>query len=147
MIRKLTLAVGFGAGYVLGAKAGKERYDQIEAKFRELLGQPAVQDFTNNVSSSASAAADKAKATVNDKVSAVGDKVGSSPDSTITPAPVVVPPVPLSNDLLSPDPLAVDPLAADPLADDIVVVDLGVSGATTGPILGASPSGSAPDVL
>ena len=124
MIRKLTLAIGFGAGYVLGAKAGTERYDQIEAKVRELLGQPAVQDFTSNVSSTASAAADKAKATVNDKVSAVGDKVS--------------PPSDTSSDLLTPV----------PVADDVVVVDLGVSGAaTTGPVLGASPSGTAPDVI
>ena len=134
MIRKLTLAIGFGAGYVLGAKAGTERYDQIEAKFRELLGQPAVQDFTSNVSTSASAAADKAKATVNDKVSAVGDKVGSSSSSTPAAAPV----------------------------DEVVVVDLGASGAATtgstfgtagttptapGPVLGASPSSTAPDVI
>ena len=42
MIRKLTLAVGFGAGYVLGAKAGKERYRQIEGKVRELMGRSDV---------------------------------------------------------------------------------------------------------
>ena len=122
MIRKLTLAVGFGAGYVLGAKAGKERYDQIEAKARELLGQPAVQDFTSNVSSQASAAADKAKATVNDKVSAVGDKVSSTDSPSSSKSPVT--------------------------GEDVVVVDLGASGAaTTGPVLGASASGTAPDVL
>ena len=138
MIRKLTLAVGFSAGYVLGAKAGKERYDQIEAKVRELLGQPAVQDFTNKASTSASAAADKAKATVNDKVSAVGDKVGSSSDTT---------------------PSTSTSTSTMPITDDVVVVDLGASGAATstspviggpvigGPVRGASPSGTAPDVL
>ena len=50
MIRKLTLAIGFGAGYVLGAKAGTQRYDEIMAKARELMGQPAVQDLTSNLS-------------------------------------------------------------------------------------------------
>jgi hypothetical protein len=29
MIRKLTFATGLATGYVLGAKAGRERYDQI----------------------------------------------------------------------------------------------------------------------
>lgn len=29
MIKKLALATGFAAGYVLGAKAGTERYDEI----------------------------------------------------------------------------------------------------------------------
>ncbi len=80
MVRKLTLLVGFGAGYVLGAKAGKERYSQIETKVRDLMGQPAVQDFTSNVSATASSAADKAKATVNEKVEAASDKVGQTSD-------------------------------------------------------------------
>ena len=81
MIRKLTLAAGFGAGYVLCAKAGKERYAQIEAKFRELAGMPAVQDMTSTVADTASTLGDKAKTAVTDKVSAVGDKVaGGSSD-------------------------------------------------------------------
>ncbi len=150
MIRRLTLAVGFSAGYVLGAKAGKERYAQIESKVRELLGQPAVQDFTSNVANTASAAADKAKTTVNEKVEAVADKVDAAAPSRSTTSPT-------------------------PIADDIVVVDLGpgTSGTSTtapttarplptgpatsapttarplptGPIGGASPSGSAPDVV
>ncbi len=83
MIRKLTLAVGFGAGYVLGARAGKERYQQIEAKVRELLGHEQVQDFTHNVSSSAGHAADRAKATVNEKVEAVSDKLDSAGSSDV----------------------------------------------------------------
>ena len=82
MIRKLTLAAGFGAGYVLGAKAGKERYTQIESKFRELAGMPAVQDVTSNIADTASTIGDKAKTAVNDKVSAVNDKV-SGTDSTV----------------------------------------------------------------
>jgi len=75
VIRKLTLAAGFAAGYVLGAKAGEQRYRQIESKFRELAGMPAVQDLTSNLADTAGQIGDKAKATVNDKVSAVGDKV------------------------------------------------------------------------
>ena len=80
MIRKLTLAAGFGAGYVLGAKAGKERYAQIEAKFREIAGMPAVQELTSNIADTATTVSDKAKTAVNDKVAAVGDKVGGKDD-------------------------------------------------------------------
>ena len=80
MIRKLTLAAGFGAGYVLGAKAGTERYNQIVAKFRELAGQPAVQDMTSNIAETATQIGDKAKTAVNEKVAAVGDKVSGSSD-------------------------------------------------------------------
>jgi hypothetical protein len=78
VIRKLTLGAGFAAGYVLGARAGKERYRQIEAKFRELAGNPAVQDMTSNLADTAGQLGEKAKAVVTDKVSAVGDKVGGS---------------------------------------------------------------------
>jgi hypothetical protein len=80
VIRKLTLAAGFAAGYVLGAKAGEQRYRQIEAKFRELAGMPAVQDLTSNIADTASSIGDKAKETVNEKVSAVGDKVTGKDD-------------------------------------------------------------------
>ncbi|MCW2724730.1 MAG: hypothetical protein JWN35_1651 [Frankiales bacterium] len=76
MIRKLTLAAGFGAGYVLGARAGRQRYDQIVAKAREFAGRPEVQDATHNLQQTASQLGDKAKATVNETVAAVGDKVG-----------------------------------------------------------------------
>lgn len=83
MIRKLTLAAGFGAGYVLGAKAGTQRYEQIVSKVRELAGKPAVQDVTTNLSSTASAIGDTAKAKVNDTVSTVGDKVTGSGTSDV----------------------------------------------------------------
>ena len=55
VIRKLTLGAAFGAGSVLGAKAGQERYRQIEAKFRELAGMPAVQDLTSNIAARSAA--------------------------------------------------------------------------------------------
>jgi hypothetical protein len=61
MLKKLTLAVGFGAGYVLGAKAGQERYRQIEDKFREVAGMPAVQSATANVKDTATGVAETAK--------------------------------------------------------------------------------------
>jgi hypothetical protein len=75
VIRKLTLVAGFGAGYVLGAKAGTQRYDQIMTKFRGLAGMPAVQDVTSTLADTAGQIGDKAKTTVTEKVAAVGDKV------------------------------------------------------------------------
>ena len=80
MIRKLTLVAGFGAGYVLGAKAGTQRYDQIMTKFRELAGMPAVQDVTSTLADTAGQLGDKAKTTVTEKVAAVGDKVTGKDD-------------------------------------------------------------------
>ena len=34
---KLPLLIGFGAGYVLGAKAGTERYEQLRRLYENLL--------------------------------------------------------------------------------------------------------------
>ena len=41
---KLTFLAGLGAGYVLGTRSGRERYDQITAKARELWSDPRVQE-------------------------------------------------------------------------------------------------------
>ena len=38
------MTAAFGAGYVLGTKAGRERYEQISAKAQELWGHPKVQE-------------------------------------------------------------------------------------------------------
>ncbi len=112
MFRKLTLAAAAGAGYVLGAKAGKERYNQIEAKFREIAGMPAVQNATATVMDTASSVADQAKSTVTEKVG--GSSTSSSAPSTVTTTTEA----------------------------DVVVVDLGTGANTgaTGPIAGARPS-------
>ena len=40
---KSGLIVGFGAGYVLGARAGRERYDQVRALWHQVSGSSAVQ--------------------------------------------------------------------------------------------------------
>jgi len=79
VFRKLTLAAAAGAGYVLGAKAGKERYNQIEAKFREIAGMPAVQNATQTVKEQASAVAGTAKS-----------KAGAAGGSSTPPPPVPV---------------------------------------------------------
>jgi len=83
MLKKLTLAVGFGAGYVLGAKAGTQRYEEIVAKAREVAGLPAVQNATSTVQDTAGSLASKAKDTVNDKVSSVTSS--DSADTTTVP--------------------------------------------------------------
>lgn len=39
---KATFLVGMATGYVLGAKAGRERYEQIRATAREFVNDPRV---------------------------------------------------------------------------------------------------------
>ena len=40
---KLSFLAGFGAGYVLGAKAGRERYEQIKRAWEHAKDDPKLQ--------------------------------------------------------------------------------------------------------
>jgi hypothetical protein len=91
--------VGLGAGYVMGTKAGQERYQQIVDAAGKLRENPGVQRLTgevnrtvsagkDRVAETAQAKADQAKGTVAAKADqakeAVASKVGSSDTSTTT---------------------------------------------------------------
>jgi hypothetical protein len=84
--------VGLGAGYVLGTKAGQERYQQIVEATSKLRENPGVQRLTgevnktvnvskDRVAETAAAKADQAKEAVASKV---GGNTGSSTTSTST---------------------------------------------------------------
>ncbi|HEU4567762.1 MAG TPA: hypothetical protein VFR99_06970 [Marmoricola sp.] len=72
MFSKSSLIVGFAAGYVLGSRAGRERYEQIKAGATKVAQNPKVQ-----------AAADRAQDAVAEQASTVVDaakeKVTSRP--------------------------------------------------------------------
>ena len=72
-MRKLTMLVAGGVGYVLGARAGRERYEQIKRTATRVKDDPRVQD-------KASQAADLAK----EKAPVVKDKVTSAASSAAT---------------------------------------------------------------
>ena len=42
---KLTFLAGFGAGYVLGARAGRERYEQIRRAWEHAKDDPKLQSL------------------------------------------------------------------------------------------------------
>ncbi len=73
-MRKATLLTGLAAGYVLGAKAGRDRYEQIKKAFGQVKDNPQVQRTTNQVQAQAGDLASTAKRSVSDKV---GEKVPS----------------------------------------------------------------------
>jgi hypothetical protein len=58
---KLTLALGFAAGYVLGSKAGRERYEQIVGASRRLWSNQTVQSTAGVLQAQASDLVTKAK--------------------------------------------------------------------------------------
>ena len=43
---KSGVLIGLGAGYVLGAKAGRERYNQIMATVNDFTSRPEIQDLS-----------------------------------------------------------------------------------------------------
>ena len=91
-MKKLTILVAGAAGYVLGARAGRQRYDQIADGARRVMGNPKVQsakqqaqDYASEHASAAgSAVADKAK----EAASAAADKVrGNDGGAHASPPP------------------------------------------------------------
>ena len=52
---KLSLGLGLGVGYVLGARAGRDRYEQIVQAAQGFLGRPEVQQAVEQVRAAAPA--------------------------------------------------------------------------------------------
>ncbi len=69
-MRKLILLTAFGAGYVLGAKAGRTRYEQIRSSWAKFSGNPQVQ-----------AAFGKVEEVIQNEAGVVKDKVASAASS------------------------------------------------------------------
>jgi len=92
MMKKL-MFLGAGAiGYVLGAKAGRERYDQIAEQARKLRNNPTVQEKVDQArhvaKDAAGTAVDKAKEQVGGGSSV---PAGTSPSATSTPTGATAP--------------------------------------------------------
>jgi hypothetical protein len=96
-VKKLTLLVAAGAGYVLGSRAGRERYEQIKTQATKTWNNPRVQDAVDEVQNHAKqagsdlggAAASKVAEAAGDVKDKVASKVSSSSadeqPSTIAP--------------------------------------------------------------
>ena len=79
---KLGMVVGAAVGYVLGAKAGRERYEQITASARQLLDKPQVKKVMDSVPGDLSARVEQATNKAADKVQEAGDKVAAGGSGT-----------------------------------------------------------------
>lgn len=73
MFHKATFLAGLAAGYVLGARAGRERYETIKRQTDRLMSNPQVQQAATRVTHQAGDLAATAAHKVNDKV---GDRLG-----------------------------------------------------------------------
>ncbi len=61
MVGKMTFLVGAAAGYVLGAKAGREKYDQILATAKQVNENPKIQQAVETVTTKGSEIIGEAK--------------------------------------------------------------------------------------
>jgi hypothetical protein len=78
-MKKLTAVVAGGVGYVLGARAGRQRYEQIRSMAMRVKNNPKVQETARQAAETAKEAAPMVK----DKVTGGSD----SSSSTSTPPP------------------------------------------------------------
>lgn len=124
----LAALAGAGVGYVLGARAGQERFEQIKAQAQRIVSDPEVRqkvaDLPTQVKENlpkASGAVSDAVKSASDKVQGVKDKAGKSDSSSPTVTPtfdVAEVTDPVTTDSLSADPVGTDPLVAEPLGTE-----------------------------
>lgn len=88
MVSKLSFIAGFGAGYVLGARAGKERYQQIASKARDVMHSPAVQHTAEQAQHLAKEKAEEAQHLAKQKAGEAQDAVKSKLSSSDEPSGV-----------------------------------------------------------
>ncbi|MDP9406396.1 MAG: YtxH domain-containing protein [Actinomycetota bacterium] len=77
MLGKLTFLAGAGVGYVLGARAGRERYEQIMQQVRGVKERPEVQDALTTVKQQATEVASTATGAVQERASTAADAAKS----------------------------------------------------------------------
>ena len=68
MRSRLGFLIGFGAGYVLGAKAGTERYEQLRRLYGNLVTSPGFRQATGRAKEAASSGIGSAKDKVTEAV-------------------------------------------------------------------------------
>lgn len=63
---RMAFAVGLAAGYVLGSRAGRERYEQIKRTAQRVADSPSVQEAAGLVGAQVSKVTDVARSKVGD---------------------------------------------------------------------------------
>jgi hypothetical protein len=76
MAGKMTFLVGLGVGYVLGARSGRERYEQIAGRAQELWHDPRVQEKAEHAQQLAREKAGQAQQLVKEKVGSTTSPTG-----------------------------------------------------------------------
>ena len=88
IIKRLPLLIAGGIGYVLGAKAGRERYEQMRGTFNKVKDDPRVQEKAQQA---ADLAKEKAPGVKDAVVSAAGTAAGAASGAASAAADKVTP--------------------------------------------------------
>ena len=86
--RLMTLSVAAGGAFVMGAKAGRERYEQLRTWWAERRNQGVdrMNGWGEDVTARAGGAVQEASATAADRVSETGDAIARAVDQTAAKA-------------------------------------------------------------
>jgi hypothetical protein len=84
MKAKLGFFVGFGVGYVVGAKAGRERYDQLRRLFDNVVTSPTFQQASGKAKDAVGTGFDQAREKASEGVAKV---TGKQSNLAVAPPP------------------------------------------------------------
>jgi len=79
---KLGIAVGLAAGYVLGTRAGRERYQQLTASAKRLADDPSVQRLQEELNGLFGSAKQRVADTASTTVQRVSDQAADKVQQT-----------------------------------------------------------------
>ena len=78
MMKKLIFVAAFAAGYVLGAQAGRERYEEIKSGARKVWSDPRVQDAAERATDAVTETIKEQAPVATEKVKDVASSVAGS---------------------------------------------------------------------
>ncbi len=78
---KTGVILGFGIGYVLGAKAGRGRYEQIQDLWTRIASNPQVQRLTEMGIEAADAKTASARTSLSESLHAASDTIRAKLDT------------------------------------------------------------------
>ena len=80
MAGNLKLLAGLAAGYVLGARAGRERYERIAEATRRLAERPEIRELTGKVRAGLGTGLERAAGTASDRLQQARGEDGAPED-------------------------------------------------------------------
>ena len=129
---RLGLVTGFAAGYYLGSRAGRQRYDQINRTLSKVKRSPAFEQAADQVKTVVEEGVEKARTLIETRAGnghgygpedassvIVTDETAATPPAGFAPPPAPPPPPATTA------PTATDPIGGSGLPDDLTITPPG----------------------